>query len=88
MELLPDSHNADHKPIAIDLAKQNSRVRRRVPSRSMRDTRHRSLSYTIDNATAPKNENACTCPSTHASAVAARHARTYDASLDVLLTKC
>ena len=54
---------------------------RRVPSRSMRDTRHRSLSYTIDNATAPKNENACTCPSTHASAVAARYARTYDASL-------
>ena len=33
------------------------------------------------NATAPKNENACTCPSTHASAVAAGYVRTYGASL-------
>ena len=56
------------RSIGCGSSRRRSAVRspaRWVPSRSMRDTRHRSLSYTIDNATAPKNENACTCPSTH-----------------------
>ena len=71
-------------PVPDEVVREKSAEQPRAPARPVAlNARHQTpvVVVHIDNATAPKNENACTCPSTHASAVAARYARTYDASL-------